>query len=85
MQAPGLQYRTGRFASSVRATDVIPTKQGYPSIGYTYQKNPYQIFEQGAGKPPWSNADRDPRTLIDRSIREIAQELIIGRFYTRRV
>lgn len=85
MQAPALRYRTGRFASSVRATDVIPTKQGYPSIGYTYQKNPYQIFEQGAGKPPWSSADRDPRTLIDRSIREIAQELIVGRFYTRRV
>lgn len=85
MQAPGLQYRTGRFAGSVRATDVIPTKQGYPSIGYTYQKNPYQVFEDGAGTPPWANGRRDPRELIDRSIREIAQDLIVGRFYTRRI
>ena len=85
MQAPGLQNRTGRFASSVRATDVVSTKQGYPSIGYTYQKNPYQVFEDGAGTPPWANGNRDPRDLIDKSIREIAQDLIIGRFYTRRI
>lgn len=85
MKFPALQNRTGRFAGSVRAVDVNVTKQGYPSIGYTYRKNPYQIFEQGAGKPPWASDDRDPRTLIDRSIREIARELIVGRFYTRRV
>lgn len=85
MGTPGLQNRSGRFASSVRATDVISTKQGYPSIGYTYQKNPYQIFELGAGRPPWANADRDPRKVIDQSIRDIAKGLIEGRFYTRRV
>jgi hypothetical protein len=58
---------------------------GYPSIGYTYQKNPYQIYETSTGKRPWSSLERDPRTLIDRSIREIAAELQLGRFYTRRV
>jgi hypothetical protein len=85
MGLPGLVYRSGRFANSVRVTDVIPTAQGYPSIGYTYQKDPYQVFEMGAGAPPWATPARDPRKLIDASIREIAQELAVGRFYTRRV
>jgi len=85
MGVPGLQNRTGRFANSVRVTDVSTTSQGFPSIGYTYDKNPYQIFEPGAGKSPWATPDRDPRKIIDRSIREIAAELLTGRFYTRRV
>ena len=85
MGSPGLENRTGAFASSVRVTDVNQTAQGYPSVGYTYQKNPYQIFEMGSGKAPWATTGRDPRTLIDASIREVARELAVGRFYTRRV
>jgi len=85
MEPPALENRTGRFAASVRAVDVNRTRMGYPSIGYTYQKNPYQIYETSTGKRPWSSLERDPRTLIDRSIREIAAELQLGRFYTRRV
>jgi hypothetical protein len=85
MGAPALTNRTGSFASSVKVTDIRRTNKGFPSIGYTYDKNPYQIFEVGAGKTPWANADRDPRKLIDRSIREIAAERAIGRFFTRRV
>jgi hypothetical protein len=85
MGEPALVNRTGRFASSVRVMEVGKTQQGYPSIGYTYQKNPYQVFEDGAGVPPWANGKRDPRQLIDRSIREIAAELLTGRFYTRRI
>ena len=85
MGNPRLENQSGRFASSVRVTNIVSTKQGFPSIGYTYQKNPYQIFETGAGKTPWATPDRDPRNLIDRSIREIAAELLVGRFYTRRV
>jgi len=85
MGPPSLANRTGRFAESVRVTDVLETKGGFPSIGYTYRKNPYQVFEDGAGMPPWSNGKRDPRKLIDRSIREIAAQLITGRFYTRRM
>ena len=85
MGSPALESRTGTFASSVRATDVLTTPQGYPSIGYTYQQNPYRIFEVGTGRAPWASQERDPRKLIDRSIREIATELVIGRFYTRRV
>ena len=85
MGAPGLVNRTGRFAGSVRITDVSLTPKGYPSIGYTYQKRPYQVFEDGAGKGPWANGKRDPRKLIDRSIREVASEFLIGRFFTRRM
>jgi len=70
MGPPALESRTGRFASSVRAVDVNKTAQGYPSIGYTYAKNPYQIFEQGRGQKPWASPERDPRTLIDKSLRD---------------
>jgi hypothetical protein len=82
MGAPRLENRSGRFAASVRATDVIKTPQGFPSIGYTYQKNPYQTFETGYAQ---GSQERDPRTLINMSIREIAMEMAVGRFYTRRV
>lgn len=82
MREPALVNRTGRFASSVRAVDMVQTPQGFPSIGYTYMKNPYQTFEQGYAQ---GSTDADPRRLIDKSIREIAVQFAIGRFYTRRV
>ena len=85
MQLPGLENQTGRFAQSVRITDVTQTPKGFPSFGYTYQKRPYQVFEMGAGAPPWATPERDPRKLIDMSIREIAANFALGRFYTRRV
>ena len=85
MQEPGLVNRSGRFAQSARVTDIITTRKGYPSIGYTYEKNPYQVFELGKGKTPWATDERDPRRVIDKSIREIATGLIEERFYTRRV
>jgi len=82
MESPALNYRTGRFASSVRVTDVVTTPKGFPSIGYSYMKNPYQTFEPGFAQ---GSVERDPRKLIDLSIREIAAQYAIGRFYTRRV
>jgi len=85
MGAPALENQSGAFASSVRVTDISTTAKGFPSIGYTYDKNPYQIFEMGKGKTPWASAQRDPRKLIDRSIREIASEQLVGRFFTRRM
>ena len=84
MGVPALVNRTGRFASSVSLTDVVPTTLGFPSFGYTYQKAPYQVFEMGAGSPPWATPGRDPRRIIDASIRELAVRFAIGRFYTRR-
>jgi len=84
MNHPALESSSGRFAASTRITDIMQTPQGFPSFGYTYQKNPYEVFEMGNGSAPWATPERDPRTLIDRSIREIAVEFAIGRFYTRR-
>ena len=81
MRPPALQYQTGRFAASVRATDITTTAQGFPSIGYTYMRNPYETFEVGNQQ---GSVDRDPRRLIEQSIREIAVSMAIGRFYTRR-
>ncbi len=83
MTSPRLQNRTGTFAQSVRITDIMMTPQGFPSIGYTYQRDPYQVFESGSSGN-WSNEYRDPRTLIDKSIRELAATTATGRFYTRR-
>lgn len=82
METPALNYQTGRFASGVKVTDIVMTPQGFPSIGYTYDKYPYQTFEPGFKQ---GDPDRDPRKLINRSIREIAAQYAIGRFYTRRV
>ena len=84
MGEPRLVNRTGRFAQSVRATDITTTRGGYPSIGYTYQKEPYQVFESTSGSR-LSSRERDPRALIDESIREIAAKLVVGRLYTRRL
>jgi len=81
MGEPALNYQTGRFAGSVKITDVTATPQGFPSIGYTYQLYPYQTFEPGFQQ---GDPDRDPRKLIDRSIREIAAQMVTGRLYTRR-
>jgi len=84
MQEPALVNRTGTFADSVQVTEIQRTPQGFPSIGYTYKRNPYDIFEVGSGNPR-ATPERDPRILIDKSIREIAAQFAIGRFYTRRV
>jgi len=81
MGEPGLEYQTGRFAGGVKITDVSKTPQGFASIGYTYQLYPYQTFEPGFAQ---GSTDRDPRKLIDRSIREIAAQMVTGRLYTRR-
>lgn len=82
MRKPGLEYQSGRFAKSVKITDVMLTPKGFPSVGYTYMLYPYQTFEPGFAQ---GNLEKDPRTLIDRSIREIAAQFAMGRFYTRRV
>ena len=84
MGAPRLENQTGRFANSVKMTDVIQTPQGFPSFGYTYRKDPYEVYEKSSGSR-FASVDRDPRDLIDSSIREIAAGYALGRFYTRRV
>lgn len=85
MGFPKLVWRKGRFAESVQVMNVIKTPKGFPSFEYTYQRDPYQVFEVGIGKKPWSTINRDPKKIISKSIREIAATFAIGRFYTRRV
>jgi len=84
MGTPALVNRTGRFSESVKITDVQQTARGFPSIGYTYRTNPYKVFERSSGTR-WSSIERDPRPLIDTSIRAAASSLAMGRFFTRRV
>ena len=83
MGPPRLENRTGRFAQSVRATDIVRTPKGFPSIGYTYQRNPYGVFESTSGASR-ASIERDPRHLIDKSIIQIVIGLGIGRIFTRR-
>ena len=76
MGEPALVNQAGRFAASVRVVDILQTPKGFPSIGYTYQRSPYQTFETG-GKQ--GNPDRDPRKLIDRTVRETAAAVCNGK------
>jgi len=84
MNPPGLVNRTGRFSESARVVGGVITPQGFPSLGYTYDRKPYDVFDPILGAQPWNIPSRDPRKLVERSIRDIAQELAIGRFYLRR-
>ena len=84
MGYPRLDNVTGTFAQSVRVTDISTTTQGFPSVGYTYSRSPYGVFETSSGSR-FASAQRDPRPLIDMSIREIAAQYGLGRLYTRRM
>lgn len=84
MDSPALVYRTGRFANSTKVVNVETTKEGYPSIVFDYQRDPYDVFDRSKGTAPWNTPARDPRALVEKSVREIVREMAIGRFYTRR-
>ena len=79
-----LVNRTGRFAESVTITSVTQTRQGSLTAFYNYMKYPYQTFERGFKQ---GSTRRDPRLLIHKSIREIAQKLVHNKLNikTRRV
>ena len=81
-----LENRTGRFRQSAQVTQVIPFPQSV-EIQYTYQKDPYQVFEPGSGST-LASTGRDPRRIIGGTIREIAQEIMgtkYGLVRTKRV
>ncbi len=85
MTSPRLNYRTGRLAESFRITEVIQTPQGYPSIGFTYMRDPYDIFDPVLGKAPWNTSGlRGPRELGETAIRSAARKIALNRFYVRR-
>jgi hypothetical protein len=72
-QGGRLVNRTGRFAESSKIIDISEDA----TISYTYMRYPYGVFEQDRA--------RDPRPLIEQSIRELARGLIQEKFNTRRV
>ena len=39
----------------------------------------------GRGNKKWATGARDPRTIIDKSIREIASKMMIAKFVTTRI
>lgn len=69
-----LNYRTGRFADSVEVGRVSVSRQGMITAFYTYMKNPYATFSKG-GHQEFPRT-RDPKSLISKSIRDIAQTLV---------
>jgi hypothetical protein len=73
MVAPKLVYRTGRFAESVNVTKITRSRNDMLSIFYSYMKYPYQTFEPGFKQ---GSIARNPRTLINTSIRDIASNIV---------
>lgn len=72
-----LNYRTGRFASTVKVERMSQSREGMITAFYSFMKNPYATFSQGGRQSiPTS---RDPKLLIARSIREIAAEKVANR------
>lgn len=72
-----LNYRTGRFASSVQVERLTSSREGLITAFYSYMKNPYATFSAGGRQSV--PASRDPKLLISRSIREIAQQMVTNR------
>lgn len=73
MGTPRLNYRTGRFAKSAQVLNASIDNDGSVRLPYTYMKYPYQTFEPGFAR---GTAARDPKALITKSIREIAQTIV---------
>jgi hypothetical protein len=69
-----LNYRTGRFAESVVVERISQSRQGMITAFYSYMKNPYAVFSSG-GYQQFPRS-RDPKLLIAKSIREIAQSIV---------
>ena len=72
-----LNYRTGRFAQSVKVKEISEGRSGMITAYYTYMKYPYATFSEG-GRQQYPRS-RDPKLLISKSIREIMQEQMITR------
>ena len=81
-----LENRTGRFANSAEVLSVAPLPNSV-EIRYTYQKDPYAVFEPENGNA-LASFGRDPKRIIGRTVREIAQEIMgtkYGLVRTKRV
>jgi hypothetical protein len=88
MGHPSLENITGRFAQSARVINIAQGKNTIkiPTIQYTYDDDPYQVFEMGGrGDSRWATKARDPRFIIEATVREIAKEMMITKFNTQRL
>ena len=78
MVSPALQYRTGRFANSVRVDNITQgPRGGNTMIEASYMNNPYETFARG-GK--MYTSQRDPERLIRKSVRQVASGIIGAKF-----
>ena len=77
MEGAALHNRTGRFAESVHVHNIAPHRGTDGIVQYSYMYNPYRIFE--------GDGTRDPRLIIDKTIREQAAEMAMGTFTTQRI
>lgn len=72
-----LNFQTGRFAESATIQRMSQSREGMITAFYTYMKNPYATFSRGGVQErPFT---RDPKTLISKSIRELAAPLVANR------
>jgi hypothetical protein len=72
-----LNYRSGRFARSVKIERLSESRQGMITAFYSYMKNPYATFSRGGRQErPYT---RDPKLLISKSIRELAGAQVANR------
>ena len=69
-----LNYRTGRFASTVNVDHLTMSRDGMISAFYNYMKYPYATFSSGGRQQ--NPKTRDPKLLIAKSLREIAAEVV---------
>lgn len=75
-----LNYRTGRFANSVKVERLSESRAGMITAFLSYMKYPYATFSKG-GRQQYPRS-RDPKTLISKSVREIAATLVTNRLRT---
>lgn len=69
-----LTYRTGRFAESAKVERLTASRNGAITAFYSYMKYPYATFSAGGRQQ--NPRSRDPKSLISKSIREIAAKYV---------
>jgi hypothetical protein len=72
-----LNLRSGRLAESAKVERLSESRAGMITAFYSYMKNPYATFSDGGLQS--SPRSRDPKALISKSIREIAQQQVANR------
>jgi hypothetical protein len=72
-----LNLRTGRFAESVKVERLSQSREGMITAFYTYMRNPYGTFSEGGRQE--NPKSRNPKLLISKSIREIAETQVKNR------